>query len=338
MSSALSPLIGDRHAGSIGQGVDVFTVVLTTFGLATSLGLGAMQSAAGMHLVLGTPDSLAMQLLFIAAVCLMAGYSVWTGIEVGILRLSNLNMALAVLLLAFCAVGLGLDAYLAGLASALIDYARFILPLSDWRARPDTDWYHAWTVYYWAWWCSWGPLVGVFIARVSRGRTIRQMVGVVMVAPAIFALFWFTAFGGGAIAQVIDGSGALAGGVQDVNMAIFQFLGQLPLGIITSLLVVVLLVIFTVTSVDSGALVADNLASHGRTDTPRPQRVLWVFLIGLVATTLLVLGGDAGLKGLQSATIVMALPYLALMAVLIPGFIKALLQDHLRRTDPPLSP
>ena len=133
-----------------------------------------------------------------------------------------------------------------------------------------------------------------------------------------------------AIAQVIDGKGALTGGVQVVNMAIFQILGQLPLSAVTSLLVILLLVIFTVTSVDSGALVADNLASNGRTDTPRPQRVLWVFLIGLVATTLLVLGGDDGLKGLQSATIVMALPYLALMAVLITGFIKALLQDHRR--------
>ena len=183
-------------------------------------------------------------------------------------------------------------------------------------------------MFYWAWWCSWGPLVGVFIARVSRGRTIRQMVGVVMVAPAAFAVLWFTAFGGGAITQVIEGTSALAGGVQDVNSAIFQFLGQLPLASITSLLVVVLLVIFTVTSVDSGALVADNLSSNGRTDTPRPQRVLWVFLIGLVATTLLVLGGDAGLKGLQSATIVMALPYLALMVVLIAGLLKALVQDH----------
>jgi BCCT family betaine/carnitine transporter len=330
MSSALSPLIGPRHAGPIGQGVDTFTVVLTTFGLATSLGLGAMQSAAGMHLVLGTPDGLVAQGLFIAAVCLTAGYSVWTGIEVGILRLSNLNMALAILLLAFCAVGMGIGAYLTGLLVALADYTRLILPLSDWRLRPDTDWYHAWTVYYWAWWCSWGPLVGVFIARVSRGRTIRQMVGVVMVAPAAFAALWFTAFGGGAIKQVIAGQGPLTGGVQDVNSAIFQFLGQLPLSAVTSLLVILLLVIFTVTSVDSGALVADNLASNGRTDTPRPQRVLWVFLIGLVATTLLVLGGDDGLKGLQSATIVMALPYLALMAVLITGFIKALLQDPRR--------
>jgi betaine/carnitine transporter, BCCT family len=328
MSSALSPLIGRHHAGPVGQAVDVFAVVLSTFGLAASLGLGAMQSAAGMHLVVGTPDGLPMQASFIAAVCLTAGMSVWTGIDVGIRHLSNLNMALATLLLAFCAVGMGVGTYLAALVTALGDYAVMILPLSDWRQRPDADWYHAWTVFYWAWWCSWGPLVGVFIARISRGRTIRQMVAVVMVAPAAFAVLWFTAFGGGAIAQVIDGTGALADGVQDVNRAIFEFLGQLPLASITSLLVVLLLVIFTVTSVDSGAVVADNMASSGRTATPRPQRVLWVFLIGLVATTLLVLGGNAGLKGLQSVTIVLALPYLVLMVVLIAGLLKALVQDQ----------
>jgi BCCT family betaine/carnitine transporter len=237
-------------------------------------------------------------------------------------------MLLATLLLVFCAIGMGIGAYLTGLVTALGDYARMIVPLSDWRSRPDTDWYHAWTVFYWAWWCSWGPLVGVFIARISRGRTIRQMVAVVMVSPAAFAVLWFTAFGGGAIAQVVAGQGALAAGVTDVNQAIFQFLAQLPLTSITSLLVVLLLVIFTVTSVDSGAIVADNMASDGRTDSPRPQKVLWVMLIGLVATTLLVLGGDAGLKGVQSVTIVMALPYLGLMIVLIAGLLKALWQDR----------
>jgi BCCT, betaine/carnitine/choline family transporter len=162
MSSALSPLIGHRHAGPIGQGVDVFTVVLTTFGLATSLGLGAMQSAAGMHVVLGTPDGLLMQGLFIAAVCLTAGYSVWTGIEVGILRLSNLNMALAVLLLAFCAVGMGVGAYLAGLVTALGDYARLILPLSDWRQRPDTDWRLD------------GVLLGLVVQLGTPGRSVHR--------------------------------------------------------------------------------------------------------------------------------------------------------------------
>jgi len=328
MSSALSPLIGARRAaGPIGQAVDVFTVVLTTFGLATSLGLGAMQSAAGMHHVLGTSDGLMMQAMFILTVCVMAGISVWTGVAAGILHLSNFNMILAVLLLLLCVAGVGAGAYAAGLFSASIDYARFMLPLSNWIGRPDENWFHGWTVFYWAWWCTWGPLVGVFAARVSRGRTLREMVMVVMVAPAVLAVLWFTAFGGGAIAQVDSGTGALAGGLQDVNMAIFQFLEQLPMPTVTSLLVVLLLVIFTVTSVDSGALVADNLASNGRTDTPPLQRSMWVFLIGLVALTLLFLGGDSALKAVQSVTIVMALPYLFIMLVLIVGFLKALLAD-----------
>jgi len=286
-----------------------------------------MQSAAGMHHVLGTSDGLMMQAMFILTVCVMAGISVWTGVAAGILHLSNFNMILAVLLLLLCVAGVGAGAYAAGLFSASIDYARFMLPLSNWIGRPDENWFHGWTVFYWAWWCTWGPLVGVFVARVSRGRTLREMVMVVMVAPAVLAVLWFTAFGGGAIAQVDSGTGALAGGLQDVNMAIFQFLEQLPMPTVTSLLVVLLLVIFTVTSVDSGALVADNLASNGRTDTPPLQRSMWVFLIGLVALTLLFLGGDSALKAVQSVTIVMALPYLFIMLVLIVGFLKALLAD-----------
>ena len=327
MSSALTPLVGRHAQGPLGQAVDVFAVVVTTFGLATSLGLGAMQSAAGMNLVLGVPVSLATQCAFIVVVCLVASYSVWTGIDSGILFLSNLNMLLAVLLLAFCAVGMGFGAYLAGIADGFVDYARNILPLSDWRGRADSDWYHGWTVFYWAWWCSWGPLVGVFIARVSRGRTLRQMVAVVMFTPALFTLLWFGAFGRGAIDQVAAGRGAMAEGLQDVNMAIFQYLGSLPLAGVTTVLVIVLLVIFTVTSVDSGALVADNMAANGRTDTKPLQRVLWVFLIGLVAITLMVLGGEAGLKALQSFTIVAALPFLVLMLVLIAGLTKALLGE-----------
>jgi BCCT family betaine/carnitine transporter len=219
---------------------------------------------------------------------------------------------------------MGFGVYLAGVGDAFVDYARTILPLSDWRDRADADWYHGWTVFYWAWWCSWGPLVGVFVARVSRGRTLRQMVAVVMVTPAVFTLLWFGAFGRGAIDQVAAGRGPLAGGLQDVNMAIFQYLGSLPLAGVTSVLVIILLVIFTVTSVDSGALVADNMAANGRTDTKPLQRVLWVFMIGLVATTLMVLGGEAGLKALQSFTIVAALPFLVLMLVLLAGLVKAL--------------
>lgn len=327
LSSALEPLIGKAHKGMAGHVVDVFTVVLTTFGLSTSLGLGAMQSTAGIHHVLGTPNSFAMQALFIIVVCGIAAVSVWRGMDAGVKLLSNINMSLALLLVVFVIFGVGGGVFMSGALDAAADYAAMFIPLANWIDRPDQDWLRGWTVFYWAWWCAWGPLVGVFIARVSKGRTIRQMVGVVMLAPTLVAIVWFTAFGGGAIAQVAAGTSALSEGLKDVNMAIFQFLEVLPFAGITSLLVVFLLVVFMVTSVDSGALVVDNLAAGGIPDTPVPQRVLWVGLIALVTMVLFVVGGDTALKGVQAGAIAMGLPYMMLMLVLMIGFVKSLIQD-----------
>jgi BCCT family betaine/carnitine transporter len=162
---------------------------------------------------------------------------------------------------------------------------------------------------------------------VSKGRTLRQMVGMVMLAPTLVAVLWFAAFGGGAIAQVVDGSGALAAGLTDVNMAIFQFLEVLPLGGLASLLVVALLVIFMVTSVDSGALVVDNLAAGGDPDTLPLQRVLWLVMIALVTVTLFVVGGDTALKGIQAGAVAMGLPFMALMLLLMIGLVKGLIRD-----------
>ncbi|NQD96192.1 BCCT family transporter, partial [Pseudomonas sp. CrR25] len=196
-----------------------------------------------------------------------------------------------------------------------------------WIDRPDQDWFQGWTVFYWAWWCTWGPLVGVFVARVSRGRTLRQMVGVVMVVPTLATIAWFTAFGGGAIAQVAAGSGSLAAGLSDVNMAIFQFLEVLPMGAITSVLVVLLLIIFMVTSVDSGALVVDNLSAGGDPNTSPGQRVLWLVMIALVTIMLFVVGGDTALKGIQAGAVAMGLPFMALMLALMLGLLKALIDE-----------
>ncbi|MFV0663075.1 BCCT family transporter [Denitromonas sp.] len=327
LSSALKPLIGDAYKGPVGHCVDVFTVVLTTFGLATSLGLGAMQATAGIHHVLGTPNNFLMQAVFILSVCGIAAISVWRGMDAGVKLLSNINMGLALLLVIFAILGVGVAVFLSGMISTSADYVSMFLPLANWVDRPDRDWFQGWTVFYWAWWCTWGPLVGVFVAKVSKGRTIRQMVTVVMLVPTIVAIVWFTAFGGGAIAQVAAGSGALADGLKDVNMAIFQFLEVLPMSAITSLLVVFLLVIFMVTSVGSGALVVDNLAAGGIPDTPVPQRVLWVGLIALVTMVLFVIGGDSALKGVQAGAVAMGLPFMALMLVLMIGFVKALIED-----------
>lgn len=327
LSSGLQPLIGKAHKGLPGQLVDVFTVVLTVFGLATSLGLGAMQATAGIAHVLGVPNSFALQLLFIATVTGIAAISLWRGLDAGVKLLSNINMLLALGLFLLVAIGIGVLEFFSGVLSATLDYGRYFLPLSNWVDRPDQDWFQGWTVFYWAWWCTWGPLVGIFVARVSRGRTLRQMVGMVMLAPTIVAVFWFAAFGGGAIAQVIDGSGALAAGLTDVNMAIFQFLEVLPLGGIASLLVVALLVIFMVTSVDSGALVVDNLAAGGDPNTMPLQRVLWLVMIALVTVTLFVVGGDTALKGIQAGAVAMGLPFMVLMLLMMIGLVKGLIRD-----------
>ena len=328
LSSGLKPLIGKAHKGLPGQVVDVFTVVLTVFGLATSLGLGAMQATAGITHVLGLPNSFGFQLLFIAIVTGLAAFSLWRGLDAGVKVLSNINMLLALGLFLLVVVGVGVLDFFQGTVSAAVDYARFILPLSNWIDRPDQDWFHGWTVFYWAWWCTWGPLVGVFVARVSKGRTLRAMVGMVMVVPALLAVLWFAAFGGGALAQVVDGSSTLAAGLTDVNMAIFQFLEGLPLTSITSLLVVLLLVIFMVTSIDSGALVVDNLSAGGDTNTSSTQRVVWLLMIALVTVTLFVIGGDTALKGIQAGAVAMGLPFMVLMLFLMIGLVKGLIEDH----------
>lgn len=328
LSSGLEPLIGKAHKGLPGQLVDVFTVVLTVFGLATSLGLGAMQATAGITHVLGVSNSFAIQLLFILAVTGLAAFSLWRGMHAGIKLLSNINVLLALALLLLVIVGIGVANFLGGVVDTSLNYAEFFLPLSNWIDRPDQDWFQGWTVFYWAWWCTWGPLVGIFIARVSRGRTLRQMVCMVMLVPTVVAIFWFTAFGGGAISQVISGTGTLAAGLEDVNMAIFQFLEVLPMASITSLLVVVLLVIFMVTSVDSGALVVDNLSAGGDPDTPAGQRVAWLALIALVTIALFAIGGGTALKGVQAGAVAMGLPFMVLMLVLMVGLIKGLIRDR----------
>jgi betaine/carnitine transporter, BCCT family len=328
LSSGLEPLIGKAYKGLPGQLVDVFTVVLTVFGLATSLGLGAMQATAGIAHVLGIPNNFAMQLLFIAVVTGVAAFALWRGMHAGIKLLSNLNIFLALGLFLLVVIGIGWQAFFADAFAAAVDYVRYFVPLSNWLERDDQEWMQGWTVFYWAWWCTWGPLVGVFVARVSRGRTLRQMVGMVMLAPTVVAVFWFTALGGGAIGQVAAGTGALANGLSDVNMAIFQFLEVLPLSAITALLVVVLLVIFMVTSVASGALVVDNLSAGGDPDTCRVQRVLWLVMIGLVTVMLFVVGGDTALKGIQAGAVAMGLPFMVLMLLIMIGLIKALISEH----------
>jgi betaine/carnitine transporter, BCCT family len=327
LSSGLQPFIGKAHKGTLGHIVDVFTVILTVFGHATSVGLAAMQATAGITYVLGVPNTFAYQMLFIAVVVIVAAFTLLRGLNNGIKVLSNINMLIALALFLAVVAGVGGTAFFSNAVNTAADYAKFFVPLSNWLNRPDQEWMQGWTVFYWAWWCTWGPLVGVFVARISKGRTLRQMVGVVLVAPTVVSILWFTAFGNSAIDTIVSGSQAFAHGLGSVDTAIFRFLETLPMFGFTALAVVMLLVIFMVTSVNSAAIVVDNLAAGGNPNTPAIQQVIWLVMIALVTVILFVVGDESALKGIEAGAIAMGPPFLALILVLMAGFMKAVAQE-----------
>lgn len=323
LSSGLQPFVGKAHQGTLGHIVDVFTVVLTVFGHATSVGLAAMQATAGITYVLRVPNSFAYQMLFIAVVVVVAAFTLLRGMNNGIKVLSNINMLIALSLFLTVVAGVGGWTFFANAVNTTIDYAKYFVPLSNWMNRPDQAWMQGWTVFYWAWWCTWGPLVGVFVARISKGRTLRQMVVVVMVAPTVVSVLWFTAFGRSAIDTIMSGSSAFGHGLGSVDTAIFRFLETLPMFGFTAVAVVMLLVIFMVTSINSAAIVVDNLAAGGNPNTPAIQQVIWLVMIALVTVILFVVGDASALKGIEAGAIAMGPPFLALILVLMAGFMKA---------------
>lgn len=327
LSSGLQPFFGKAYKGTAGNMVDVFTVVLTVFGMATSTGFAALQATAGITHMLGVPNSFAYQILFIAAVTGLSAISLLRGMDSGVKLISNINMLLALFLFLIVASAMGVAGFLAGVVSTTTDFADYFFPLSGWVSRPDQDWMQGWTVFYWAWWCTWGPLVGVFVARVSKGRSLRQMIGVVLLAPTIVSILWFTAFGKGAIDSITAGKEAFAGGLGNVDTAIFRFLETLPMFGVTATAVVLLLVIFMVTSINSGAIVVDNLTAGGNQNSPAIQQVIWLVMIALVTIILFMIGNDAALKGIQAGTIIMGPPFLALLLLVMAGFIKAIASE-----------
>ncbi len=327
LRSALYPLIGDRIYGPIGHAVDVFAVIGTVFGVATSLGYGVAQINSGLSYLFDVPVSSLVQVMLIVGVTLLAIISVTTGLDKGIRRLSELNMALAVLLLVFVLL-MGptvflLQAFVQNTGAYISDIVSNTFNLF---AYEKTDWIGGWTVFYWGWWLSWAPFVGLFIARVSRGRTIRQFVSGVLLVPAGFTLMWMTFFGNSAIDMIMnDGATALADMVQnDVSVALFAFLERFPFGGFLSGLATVMVVVFFVTSSDSGSMVVDMLCSNGNDNTPVWQRIFWASGEGVVAIVLLLAGG---LGALQTMTIASALPFTVILLVATYGLIRALRVD-----------
>ena len=309
LRSAFYPVLGKAVWGRFGHLIDVLAVFAALFGLATSLGLGAEQTAAGLSHVFGVPATDTTKVLIIAAITFIAMGSVVAGMDRGVKRLSQANLLLALLLLAFVlAVGPTLD-LLAGFVASIGHYLAAIGPLSNWVGRSDFDFMHGWTTFFWAWWLSWSPFVGMFIARVSRGRTVRQLVGCMLVVPMLVSALWMNVFGATAISNYLDGGDTAvveAVQAQQPELALFRMLEALPFAGVTSIIGIVLVVIFFVTSSDSGSLVIDTITAGGKLDAPVAQRIFWCAFEGVVAITLLVSGG---LVALQTAALMTGFPF-----------------------------
>ena len=307
--SIFYPLLGEKCWRWPGDVIDTMAVFTTVFGLATSLGLGTLQAAGGLHFIFGVNNDLATQLLLLSIVTTIAIISVLRGLDRGVRVLSNFNLMVALLLLVFVACVAQTLSALSSIGDNLSNYAQHFIPLSNWAGRGDDAWYKAWTVFYWAWWISWSPFVGMFIARISKGRTVREFVIAVLLAPTLVSTVWMSIFGYVALDQVQHGIGALAGDMYDPSLALFHMLENLPFTVLVSLVAVILVLTFFITSADSGSLVVDIITTGGRLDSPRYQRAFWAILLGLIAATLLIGGGGDALSAIQAGVITMALPF-----------------------------
>ncbi|MEE2949922.1 MAG: BCCT family transporter [Pseudomonadota bacterium] len=326
--SALYPLIGERIYGFWGHVVDILAVFGTMFGIVTSLGLGVMQINAGLTSLFGLPDSLLLQIGLVAAITACATLSVVAGLDNGIKRISNFNIYLSFVMLAFIvAMGPALfifDSFIENMGAYIENFVYY----SFWsESYSGTNWQVDWTLFYWAWWISWSPFVGIFIARISRGRTIREFALGVLLIPSTILFFWFTAFGGVAVHMELMGDPGLVAAVQDdYGRAIFEFLQFYPLPTLTTLVVLFMILVWFVTSSDSGSFVIDMLTAGGDDNPPKIQRIFWAVTEGAIAAVLLVAGG---LKALQSAAVVAGFPFAFVLLVMMWGLVRALGRDKL---------
>lgn len=321
--SVFYPILGERVWGWPGHIIDILAILATLFGLATSLGLGASQAASGLHSVFGLPLGETTEILLVLGITALALFSVVAGLDAGVKKLSEINMILAVLLVAFVLVVGPTIAILTGFFDNLVSYIRYLPELANPVGREDTGFATGWTAFYWAWWISWSPFVGMFIARVSRGRTVREFIISVLLVPSVACVFWMTVFGGTAIQQVVvDGYQAAVNA--DLPLQLFAVLEGLPLANITSFVAIVLVIVFFVTSSDSGSLVIDVISAGGKVEAPTPQRVFWCVFEGLVAVSL-ILGG--GLIALQAMAVSTGFPFTIVLLIAAFSMVKGLMSE-----------
>ncbi|WP_019953403.1 BCCT family transporter [Yoonia vestfoldensis] len=323
LRSCFYPIFGERVWGWPGHVIDILAVLATVFGLATSLGIGAQQAAAGLDFLFGLGTGNSMLILLIIVITLIAIGSIVRGLDGGVKVLSEVNMGLAILLLLFIIVVGPTVAILTGFFDNLLAYGQYLPALSMPFGREDANFSQGWTAFYWAWWISWSPFVGMFIARVSRGRTVREFLIGVLIVPTLLSVLWMTALGGTAIGQVVnDGFTAVQDAALEVKL--FEMLTQLPLTAITSFVGIILVVVFFITSSDSGSLVIDTIAAGGKTNAPVIQRVFWASFEGAVAVALL-LGG--GLAALQAMAVSAGLPFTFVLLAACYAVVRGLMNE-----------
>ncbi len=344
--SIFHPLLGNKIHGWMGDIIDIISVIATLFGLATSLGLGVQQVNAGLEYLFDIPSSTTIQIVLIAIITCFATLSLVLGLDKGIRFLSEWNVRLALFLLVFVLL-VGPTLFL--LKSFIQNIGHYIyefFELSFWTnsykgVGKEVNWQNKWTVFYWAWWISWSPFVGIFIARISKGRTIREFVLGVLLVPTLLTFLWLSVFGGSALYQELTGNTAITEAVdRNVATAIYYLLEQYPLTTYASMVTVILVASFFVTSSDSGSFVVDTLTSGGRHDAPKGQKIFWASMEGLIAAVLLVGGG---LTALQTASILTGLPFSIIIIVMCFSFYKSLgeykeEQDRLEKEENPEEP
>ncbi|MCW9706186.1 BCCT family transporter [Aliifodinibius sp. 1BSP15-2V2] len=328
--SVFQPVLGDHIEGWIGDVIDILAVLATLFGLATSLGLGVKQVSAGLHHLFTTPDTLWLQVGLIIGITMVATVSVFLGIDKGVRVLSEANIRIAVVFLLFMII-VGptiyiFDSFVQNIGDYLGNLARY----SFWtEAYQGSTWQNSWTVFYWAWWVSWSPYVGMFIARISKGRTVREFVLGVLIAPSLITFLWLSAFGGSAISLEMANVGNIgATALDNEAMSLFVLLEQFPWSFVTSIIAIILVMSFFVTSSDSGSLVIDGLTSGGKLEAPVGQRIFWAQTEGAVAAVLLIGGG---LNALRTASVITGLPFLFILLLMCYSLYKGLSEEQQKK-------
>ncbi|MCG2461490.1 BCCT family transporter [Flavobacteriaceae bacterium F89] len=328
--SLFQPLLGKAIYGKWGDTIDIISVVATLFGLATSLGLGVQQVNAGLGYLFGVENSVFVQILLIIAITAAATMSLVFGLDKGIKLVSEWNMRFAIIMLVFMLLVGPTIFLLKAFIQNIGHYTTVFFEQSMWTEAYQSvinkkSWQSSWTIFYWGWWISWSPFVGIFIARISKGRTFREFILGVLLVPTLFTFLWMTVFGGSALYQELLGNHAISEAVNNnVSTSIYYLLEQYPFASISSGLAIILVIGFFITSSDSGSFVVDTLTSGGRHDAPKGQKIFWASMEGAIAGVLLIGGG---LVALQTAALLIAIPFAVLLLLICYSFYKALSED-----------